>query len=149
MVNGNKLCFSTVIRPAKLHSMTNSHGNEEDLCLDFGKFPHAARGLIRHKYSTVSQEREKPKHTGGRRSAHRIKEMDGAFTRKTPLLSRWRLVSFITRSILRDKAYWIGWSLNRVVQLWDNLGHERISWELHSTSELRENVRLWESVISP
>lgn len=62
--------------------MTNSHGNEEDLCPDFGKFSHAARGLIRHKYSTVSQEREKPKHTGGRRSAHRIKEMDGAFTRK-------------------------------------------------------------------
>jgi len=61
--------------------------------------------------------------------------------KKTPLLSRWRLVSFITQSIPRDKAHWIGWGLNRVVQLWDNLGHERISWELHSTSELRQAIR--------
>lgn len=46
-------------------------------------------------------------------------------------------------SVTRPVGY-VG--LNRVVQLWDNLGHERISWELHCKPE---NVRLWENVISP
>lgn len=147
-VSGNKLCSSTVIWPAKLHPMSNSHGNEEDLCLYLGKFSHAATVLVWSDTNIPLFHKIGGKNRSGKT---KTQAKEGQLTEskrwmvslgeKNPLLSRWRLVSFITQSIPRDKAHWIGWGLNRVVQLWDNLGHERISWELHSTSELQENVR--------
>ncbi len=86
---------------------------------------------------------EKLKHTDGRRSAHRIDWWCIYEKKPCSAAEGSSLSSQDQFSVTRPVGYA---GLNRVVQLWDNLGHERISWELHCKPE---NVRLWENVISP
>lgn len=74
-VNGNKLCSSIVIQPAKLHPMTNALQNKEDLYLYFGEFSHAGSDLVGPDANIPQFHKRELKNCTGKAKTHGWKKV--------------------------------------------------------------------------